>query len=154
MNSNKIKFSLSNYEQDVKKANLEYLNQNIAKRIYDKDYTLWSDSPNEVTNRLDWLISPEETLSHLEEIKSFVEELKGRFTHALLLGMGGSSLAPEVFKLAFGVKEGFLELEVLDSTDPGAVLEYTNKFDPNKTLYIVSTKSGGTIETLSFFKYF
>ncbi len=68
--------------------------------------------------------------------------------------MGGSSLAPEVFKLAFGVKEGFLDLEVLDSTDPGAVLEYTKKFDPNKTLYIVSTKSGGTIETLSFFKYF
>ena len=154
MNSNKIKFSLGNYEQDVTKVNLEYKNDNIADRIYSKDHTVWSDSPTEVTNRLDWLVSPEETLSHLDEIKSFVDGVKGKFTHALLLGMGGSSLAPEVFKLAFGVKEGFLDLEVLDSTDPGAVLEYTKKFDPNKTLYIVSTKSGGTIETLSFFKYF
>ena len=154
MNSDKIKFSLGNYEQNVNEINLEYVNQNVAKRIYSKDHTVWSDSSNEVTNRLDWLISPEETLSHLEEIKSFIEDVKGKFTHALLLGMGGSSLAPEVFKLAFGVKEGYLDLEVLDSTDPGAVLEYTKKFDPNKTLYIVSTKSGGTIETLSFFKYF
>lgn len=150
----KINFSLGQYESEIENVKVEYVNQNIAKRIYDKDYTVWSDSPTEVTNRLDWLISPEETLSHLDEIKSFVQEVKGKFTHALLLGMGGSSLAPEVFRLSFGVKEGFLDLEVLDSTDPGAVLDYTNKFDPKTTLYIISTKSGGTIETLSFFKYF
>ena len=155
MNSTKIKFSLGNYEQNVNKVNLEYVNQKISKRIYDKDYTLWSDSPTEVTNRLDWLQSHAETLSHLDEIKSFVDEIKSAgFTNALLLGMGGSSLAPEVFKFSFGVKEGFLDLAVLDSTDPGAVLNYANNLDPEKTLYIVSTKSGGTIETLSFFKYF
>jgi len=150
----KINFSLGKYELKIENAKAEYVNQKIARRIYEKDYTVWSNSPTEVTNRLDWLISPEETLAHLEEIKSFVEDVKGRFTHALLLGMGGSSLAPEVFKLSFGVKDGFLDLEVLDSTDPGEVLNYTRKFDPQKTLYIVSTKSGGTIETLSFFKYF
>ena len=152
---NQVKISLGKYESDFKNVKKEYVDKNIAKRIYDKDHTVWSDSPTEVSNRLDWLISPEETLSHLDEIKSFVEDVKkAGFANVLLLGMGGSSLAPEVFRLSFGVKEGFLDLEVLDSTDPGNVLEYTKKFNPVKTLYIVSTKSGGTIETLSFFKYF
>jgi glucose-6-phosphate isomerase len=82
------------------------------------------------------------------------------YTHALLLGMGGSSMAPEVFRRAFGVSRGgsqtrpYLDLAVLDSTDPGAVLEYAERLDPSRTLFIVSTKSGGTVETFSFFKYF
>jgi glucose-6-phosphate isomerase len=155
MENKNIKISLGKYEIDVENALSKYKIENVAQRIYEKDYTVWSDKPDEVTNRLDWLISPQETLSHLEEIMEFVEDIKSAgFTHALLLGMGGSSLAPEVFRLSFGVKDGFLDLEVLDSTDPGAVLKYANKLDPAKTLYIVSTKSGGTIETLSFFKYF
>jgi glucose-6-phosphate isomerase len=68
--------------------------------------------------------------------------------------MGGSSLAPEVFRKTFGVADGYLDLAVLDSTDPAAVLAYAAKFDPRKTLYLVSTKSGGTVETFSFFKFF
>jgi hypothetical protein len=70
------------------------------------------------------------------------------------MGMGGSSLAPEVFSLVFGSEEGYPELFVLDSTDPEAVLEYDKKLSPEKTLFIVSTKSGGTVETFSFMKYF
>ncbi|MCJ7659897.1 MAG: hypothetical protein MUO67_12165, partial [Anaerolineales bacterium] len=76
------------------------------------------------------------------------------FTHVLLLGMGGSSLAPEVFRKTFGVHDRTLELAVLDSTDPGVVLAYENELDLSRTLFIVSTKSGGTVETISFFKYF
>ena len=68
--------------------------------------------------------------------------------------MGGSSLAPEVFRFTFDVKDGYLDLAVLDSTDPGAVLAFAEKLDPAKTLFIVSTKSGGAVETLSLFKYF
>jgi glucose-6-phosphate isomerase len=84
-----------------------------------------------------------------------VEKVRGDgYTHALLLGMGGSSLAPEVFRKTFGVKDGYLDLAVLDSTDPGAVLAHAERLDPEKTLFIVSTKSGGTVETLSFFKFF
>lgn len=150
----KIKLTLRQYEAEVQKFKDEYINKNIPRRIFEKDHTVWSDNPDEVANRLDWLLSPNETLANLSEINSFVEDIKERFTNVLLLGMGGSSLAPEVFRLSFGVKEGFLNLEVLDSTDPGAVLDYTRKYDLEKTLYIVSTKSGGTIETLSFFKYF
>jgi transaldolase/glucose-6-phosphate isomerase len=68
--------------------------------------------------------------------------------------MGGSSLAPEVFRRVFGVKEGYLDLAVLDSTDPGAVLDHAESLGLSRTLFIVSTKSGGTVETFSFFKYF
>ncbi len=91
----------------------------------------------------------------LSDIKNFVEEVrKAGYTNALLMGMGGSSLAPEVFRLTFGVKEGYLDLNVLDSTHPEVVMNYTKKLNPAKTLYIVSTKSGGTVETFSFMKYF
>ncbi|MCB0749989.1 MAG: hypothetical protein KDC52_00800, partial [Ignavibacteriae bacterium] len=120
---NLIKMFLGKYENEVKSVLEKYENENVAKRIWEKDHTVWSDSPEEVTNRLDWLISPEETLSKIEEVNAFVEDIKSAgFTHALLLGMGGSSLAPEVFSFSFGTKEGFLNLQVLDSTDPGAVL--------------------------------
>ncbi len=76
------------------------------------------------------------------------------FTHALLMGMGGSSLAPEVFRLTFGVKEGYLDLAVIDSTHPDAVREFRDKLKTEKTLFIISTKSGGTVDTISFMKYF
>ncbi len=75
-------------------------------------------------------------------------------TDALLMGMGGSSLAPGVFEKIFKVKDGYLNLTVLDSTDPGAVLSLSKKLNPATTVFIASTKSGGTVETLSFLKYF
>jgi len=155
MNTTSVKFYFGEYQNSINQSISKLKNDKIVERIWNKDYTVWSDKPEEVSNRLDWLQSPIETLSHIDEINSFVESVKADgYTNALLLGMGGSSLAPEVFKLSFGVKEGYLDLSVLDSTDPAQVLTYTNNIDPAKTLYIVSTKSGGTIETLSFFKYF
>jgi glucose-6-phosphate isomerase len=93
-----------------------------------------------------------ENLYRLEELAEAVRA--DGYTHALLLGMGGSSLAPEVFGRTFGVKEGYLDLAVLDSTAPGAVLAQAERLDLARTLFIVATKSGGTVETLSFFKFF
>jgi glucose-6-phosphate isomerase len=107
------------------------------------------------SNRLGWLNCPDIDRDSLEEILQFVQDIiKAGFKQALLLGMGGSSLAPEVFRYTFGVSEGFLDLAVLDSTDPAAVIEAAHKLDFKKTLFIVSTKSGGTVETTSFMKYF
>ncbi|MEE9429945.1 MAG: hypothetical protein V3V16_02825 [Melioribacteraceae bacterium] len=155
MSNTSVKFYFNKYENSIQESFVQLQNEKIVERIWKKDFTVWSEKPEEVANRLDWLQSPDETLSHIDEINSFVESVKADgFTNALLLGMGGSSLAPEVFRLSFGVKEGYLDLSVLDSTDPGQVLKYAEDLDPEKTLYIVSTKSGGTIETLSFFKYF
>jgi glucose-6-phosphate isomerase len=102
-----------------------------------------------------WLDCVDLTKKSFSEIKTFVEEIKNDgFTDALLMGMGGSSLTPEVFRFTFGVKKGYLDLHVLDSTHPEEIIDYEKKLDPNKTLYIVSTKSGGTVETMSFMKYF
>jgi glucose-6-phosphate isomerase len=128
---------------------------NVVKRIWQNDYTLWKNNPTEITNRLGWLKSPDYMLAAIPDIEVFVDEVRREgFTHALLMGMGGSSLAPEVFRFVFGVKDGYLDLSVLDSTDAAAVWKYENSLDFNKTLFIVSTKSGGTIETLSFAKYY
>ncbi len=150
-----MKLSIGKFQNEFEKVIEQFETEKISSRIWDKDFTVWSDKPDEITNRLGWLTSPQNSLSKLKEINAFVEEVrKNGFKKALLLGMGGSSLAPEVFRLTFGVKEGYLDLAVLDSTDPEAVLNYANTFDPAETLYIVSTKSGGTVETFSFMKYF
>ncbi|HQG28259.1 MAG TPA: hypothetical protein PLY73_06845, partial [Candidatus Ozemobacteraceae bacterium] len=129
--------------------------QRIVERIWKRDFTVWKPEPAEIANRLGWLDSPEVMEANLPAIRSFAEGLKkDGFTDCLLLGMGGSSLAPEVFRKVFGVAKGFLDLHVLDSTDPGAVLSFAEGLDPKRTVYIVSTKSGGTVETFSFLKYF
>ncbi|MBU1678770.1 MAG: hypothetical protein KKD86_07930 [Bacteroidetes bacterium] len=143
------------YNSKIQEAVSDAVSKKVASRIWEKDYTLWSNEPAEITNRLAWLNSPSESLSMLDEIISFRDEIiDSGFKNVLLLGMGGSSLAPEVFSKIFGKENKFLNLEILDSTDPGAVLALKNKFNPKETLYIVSTKSGGTVETISFMKYF
>ncbi len=150
-----MKFNIGKYQTEFEKELLRFETEKIAERIWKKDYTVWSDKPDEITNRLGWLTSPQNSLAQIKDVLAFVEEIrKEGFKKALLLGMGGSSLAPEVFRLTFGVKEGYLDLAVLDSTDPQMVLNYAEKLDPKETLFIVSTKSGGTVETFSFMKYF
>ena len=147
--------SLNGYQKEVDEASMQLKMQRIVERVWEKDNTVWSEKPDEITNRLGWLKSPDVSLEYADEIIEFVESVrKEGYTNALLLGMGGSSLAPEVFSLTFGVKAGYINLSVLDSTNPEAVLELSEKLDPAKTLYIVSTKSGGTVETFSFMKFF
>jgi glucose-6-phosphate isomerase len=127
----------------------------VGERIRRKDHTVWKPGPAEIANRLGWLDSPQAMQSRLAEIASVVEGIRADgFNFALLLGMGGSSLAPEVFRKVFGQADGFLDLAVLDSTDPGAVLGRAERLDLRRTLFIVSTKSGGTVETFSFMRYF
>jgi len=150
-----MKLRIGNFQSEFEQALKQFETEKVAERIWKKDFTVWSDKPDEITNRLGWLTSPQNSLSQLKDILAFADEVRNEgFKKALLLGMGGSSLAPEVFRLTFGVKEGYLDLAVLDSTDPQMVLNYANTFDPKETLYIVSTKSGGTVETFSFMKYF
>ena len=147
--------SLGKYQAIVDNALLQIKENNIIKRIWEHDHTVWKDDPAEIGNRLGWLHSPEVMTGAVAEITAFVDVVRSvGYTHALLLGMGGSSLVAEVFRFTFGVKDGYLDLAVLDSTDPGAVIEKAKKSEPAKTLYIISTKSGGTMETLSFMKYF
>jgi glucose-6-phosphate isomerase len=146
---------LANFEQDFDKHIQELVSENVLSRIWSQDYTLWKPSPVEISNRLGWLNTPKLMKGKVSELSDFAQQIKEEnFTTAVLLGMGGSSLAPEVFAKIFGTKDGYLNLHVLDSTDPGAVQEINEKYNLSETLFIVSTKSGGTVETLSFMKYF
>lgn len=129
--------------------------ENIVSRIWVGDHTVWKQEPKEITNRLGWLKAPESMKERLEEIEAFVDDVRrSGLRDAVLLGMGGSSLAPEVFSRMFPPREGFLKLTVLDTTHPQAIARIQRTLDLSKTLFVVSTKSGGTVETLSLFKYF
>ncbi|MBA2295616.1 MAG: bifunctional transaldolase/phosoglucose isomerase, partial [Actinobacteria bacterium] len=128
----------------------------VARRIWRKDPTLWGEEDEpEVVDRLGWLTSVDVRHEQVDELTAFARECVGDgLTDAVVLGMGGSSLAPEVFRQSFGEREGCLRLHVLDSTDPGAVAAVERAVDLERTLFVVSSKSGGTIETLSHFEYF
>lgn len=148
-------FSPGGFENIVNDTIAKLRKDNIIRRIWNKDHTVWKPEPSEISNRLGWLESPRNMRQRLEDIEDFVKSVReSGFECVILLGMGGSSLAPEVFRKIFGVKQGHLDLTVLDSTHPDKVMEIQHGIEPHKILFIVSTKSGGTIETLSFMKYF
>ena len=128
----------------------------MARRIWQHDESLWGGpGVPEIANRLGWLTISEKMLEQAPALEAFVAEVKAEgFTDAVLLGMGGSSLGPEVIRRSYGQIPDGLRLHVLDSTDPGAVLEVERSVDLDTTLFIVSSKSGGTIETLSHMRYF
>ena len=129
--------------------------ENVIRRIREHDHTVWKDSPKEITNRLGWLTTPERMMDHAEELEQFARDLASQgYTQAYLLGMGGSSLAPEVMREIFGIREGYLDLTIVDSTDPAFLSSVYRGIDFASSLFIVSSKSGTTVETLSFFKYF
>jgi transaldolase/glucose-6-phosphate isomerase len=130
--------------------------EDVARRVWRKDESLWGGpGVPEIGNRLGWLTIAEPMLEEADELESFAREVAAEgFRDAVLLGMGGSSLAPEVLRRSFGRTKGALNLHVLDSTDAGAILDLERRLDLEHTLFIVSTKSGGTIETLSLAKYF
>jgi len=151
----RIVAQLGQYETAVTDALQSLQENNIISRIWEHDHTVWADSPDEIANRLGWLHSPQEMAGRIEELTQFAAQIKDEgYTDVLLLGMGGSSLAPELFANVFGSGSDGLNLAILDSTDPGAVLVQAQRLDLRHTLFIVATKSGGTAETLSFFKYF
>ena len=147
--------TLGSYQEAVDAAVTEIADGRVLARIWAHDHTVWKPDPAEISNRLGWLHTVEIMLQNVPRLEALAEDVRADgYTHALLLGMGGSSLAPELFSKAFGSREGYLDLAVLDSTDPGAVLAQVERLDLKRTLFIVATKSGGTVETLSFFKFF
>jgi transaldolase/glucose-6-phosphate isomerase len=157
----KQRFTLGPYAEAVHARQKSWSEGDVTRRIWRKDATVWVPDPEkaaltpDLINRLGWLTSPEVMHDHLDVLIDFANEIrKEGFTNVGLLGMGGSSLAPEVFMTTFGNAPGYPSLIVLDSTHPGFVQHVANSVDLAKTLFLVSSKSGGTTETLSFFKFF
>jgi transaldolase/glucose-6-phosphate isomerase len=131
----------------------------FSERFWKQDPTLWKpdDAAHqaEIKIRMGWIDVVDLMLTKVDEMRAFADEIrKAGFTRAVLCGMGGSSLAPEVLRRTFGVAKGACDVAVLDSTDPAAVATLERWSDPGKTLYMISSKSGGTTEPNVFFQYF
>ena len=125
-----------------------------AERLFDRDTSLWTDDPDvaaDVTDRLGWLDAPEHFRLQIAALEGFGDGLQeSGFDTAVVMGMGGSSLAPDVLRRTFGTAEGYIQLRILDSTDPAAVGAAMDDLDPLETLWIVASKSGTTTEPLAF----
>ena len=154
MSLNKLTYKLpANLASAVTAALNDWKSNNKVARLWQKDASLWSGTDE--NKWLGWLTITDEQLANINVLKEFAAEVKKRkFKHAILLGMGGSSLCPEVLRLTFGKIAGFPEMHVLDSTDPAQIKAIEKKLDLKKTLCIVSSKSGSTLEPNIFKQYF
>jgi transaldolase/glucose-6-phosphate isomerase len=131
----------------------EWRAQGKVRRLWGRDASLWTGKDE--AHWLGWLGVTNDQLAHIERLTALADVARSAgFSHVLLLGMGGSSLGPEVIKLTFGKIPGFPELHVLDSTDPAQARAFENKVDLKNTLFIVSSKSGSTLEPNIFTQYF
>jgi transaldolase / glucose-6-phosphate isomerase len=123
-------------------------NEDLVERIWSRDATVWTGADED--KWLGWLDEPKRMQERIGEISAFADEARAAFDTFVLLGMGGSSLAPEVLKRTFGVDN----LHVLDTTHPAMIRHAEKSLDLTRTMFVVSSKSGGTLETLSHFEYF
>ena len=143
------------YGSIIQSQLLELEKNRFAERFFKRDHLLWANDPSEITNRLGWVDLPQQMLGAADEIDNFSESIRKKgFTDVVVLGMGGSSLSSEIFRNIFTLRKGFLRLTLLDTTDPDFILRTRNSIDLMRTLFVVSSKSGSTVETVSLMKYF
>ena len=143
----------SDLDQAVKRAIRSWDADHKTDRLWQKDASLWTNTDE--AKWLGWLDIVEQQLSNISKFKALAAEVcEDGFTHMMLLGMGGSSLCPEVFSITFGKQAGAPELLVLDSTDPVYIRSLRARIDPARTLFCVSSKSGTTLEPNIYMQYF
>jgi transaldolase/glucose-6-phosphate isomerase len=149
-------FRLGANQGNIEKRLAAWDKSHFGRRLWAGDPTLWVQGPAaEISNRLGWLRLPETMSGRLDALRGFADEIRAEgIAHVVLLGMGGSSLAPELFQKTLGNAPGHPALTVLDSTHPAAVAAVEKAIDLRRALFVVSSKSGMTIEPLSFFRYF
>lgn len=124
-----------------------------VRRLFEGDHTLWRDDPTEIADRLGWIPVVAEMLDQLDDLRRRCSELADGLDHVLVMGMGGSSLFPEVLAQTFGATASGLQLHVLDTTDPAAIARIAATCTPERTLHLASSKSGSTIETRSHLEW-
>ncbi|HET7180867.1 MAG TPA: hypothetical protein VFI15_01390, partial [Candidatus Limnocylindrales bacterium] len=151
----RIVFSLPAAEQAIVDALVERAtSEGWAERLFAGDTSLWTADPDvaaDITDRLGWLRSPAHFTLQIAALEGFGDAVRDAgFDTAVVMGMGGSSLAPDVLRRTFGSTDGYPALRILDSTDPAAVAAVMDDLDPLETLWIVASKSGTTTEPLAF----
>jgi transaldolase/glucose-6-phosphate isomerase len=140
-------------DETVKKNLSDWRAYGKVRRLWQHDASLWTNQDE--CSWLGWLNIVDDQLANVSKLKELANEVKaGGFSDILLLGMGGSSLCPEVFALTFPQAPGFPRLHILDSTDPAQIKSIESKVDLAKTLFIVSSKSGSTLEPNIYKQYF
>jgi glucose-6-phosphate isomerase/transaldolase/glucose-6-phosphate isomerase len=133
----------------------EYTAREPVSRLWRRDHTLWKPDPREISNRLGWLDLPTSMWNKADDLMRFAKEVVSQgFTDVVLLGMGGSSLSAVVIDAVFPPNDAFPKLHVLDSTIPAAVAGVARRTSPADTLFLVSSKSGGTAEVMALYRYF
>jgi transaldolase/glucose-6-phosphate isomerase len=157
VNMSGLTATLGPYEARVKAALVEADRANVIQRIWNKDAALWkkeSDHQKIILNSLGWLTVAGQMLGVTAELEYFAEAIRAEgYRHAMVCGMGGSSLCPEVLRQTFGAQTGSPELLVLDSTDPDAVNNFARQIELLRCLFIVASKSGTTTEPVAFHRY-
>ncbi len=150
--------SCGKLDAEVKAAFKSMDEKQTARLLFAMDPHLWKKDPEQIksiSKRMGWLSLPDNFTKNTEAIIAFAQTIKEEgYTHAVVLGMGGSSLCSEVTRQTYDVMNGYLQLWVLDNTDPAAIMHLETKIELEKTLFIVASKSGNTEESLSFFHYF
>lgn len=148
-----LDYSLSEDLEQLVLASLDdWRKHGKIRRLWERDASLWTNEDENLW--LSWLCTTEDQLGHIDRLQKLASEVKQEFKYVLLLGMGGSSLCPEVMKMTFGRIANFPELLILDSTDSAQIKSVESKIDLAKTLFIVSSKSGSTLEPNIFKQYF
>ena len=147
--------SLVDHVSDVEAALSDLQSRDVVARIWRRDHTVWKSDPTEIVDRLGWLTVTDIMCERIDELTAFAQAvLDEGIRKVVLLGMGGSSLGPEVLRQTFGSAPGYPELIVLDTTVPEWVQDVTRSIDPSRTLFLVSSKSGGTVEPNVLYKHF
>src|SRR5262245_39766434 len=150
--------SLGTHEKGIRVRLGRYVEDRVVERVWERDTSLWAkdDTARRVVgNRLGWLDAPSQGFRDRDLYEALARSARDQgMRHVILLGMGGSSLCPEVMTRTFPPAPGFPSLAVLDSTHPASVLLAGRDAPLANTLFVVSTKSGTTLETLSLFHYF
>ena len=144
-------------DADARAALAKLAQDDFLSKLWKHDPTPWSSEPQHVEiikNALGWLDFPKAVSDRVAELESFAADAAKEFSHVVVLGMGGSSLAPDVLRVTFGQVPGYPQLHVLDSSDPRQIKALEGSLDLARTLFIVSSKSGTTTEPEAFFRYF
>ncbi len=149
---------IGDYQSRVNTTLQDLADVGFSRRLWEKDPSLWRQGPDGdkvIKDRLGWLSVVDMMTGCADDIARFADDVKNAgFTNAVLLGMGGSSLSPEVSRITFGVNPGYPDLIVLDTSVPGAIMDAESRINMAKTLFIVSSKSGTTVETVDGCRYF
>src|SRR5207237_9880511 len=141
-------YALGTRQPEVDAATGELQQPEAPRRLWSKDASFWPGAKEDPSRWMGWLNVPEKMLEQADRLAARAQDARA-YSDVVLLGMGGSSLCPDVFRTTFGHVDGHPVLHVLDTTDPSTILDLRSRIDLPRTLFIVASKSGGTTQTIS-----